>query len=428
MRRVITTLLFLTATGWCRAAEAPPVPRLEDMVSTFTLAAERTAFVEKHRRETLAGRLSKAPSEEWEGAFWAMLLMRERTPLTRQGCADFLAHFRELPLETQRAGLEAVYGLFPDEFGTAIEGLLPSIDHPKLFAMAANHLARQDRKRAPQLDSMMKKKFPGWEENPILFMLHHDLTTDAAAEVKGRPPLRDLLAWRTGGEWPVIYSLQRLDRRQPGLAVVRGKDGRFVRHADGTVFHISQLALSVSNLPGYITNGNTPEGVFSVIGAGVSENVFIGRTPYLLSVLPFEVPASEYLKTQTTGELAMEQYLGLLPPSWRVYTPMRQAWYAGRAGRCEIIVHGTTADTEYYRGETYYPYTPSLGCLTALELWNPKDGHALASNQVALLNAYLGAAGASAQGFLCVVDLDDRPAPVTIDEVLPDLFAAEALP
>ena len=45
---------------------------------------------------------------------------------------------------------------------------------------------------------------------------------------------------------------------QAGLAIVRDADGRFVRNVDGSLFNVAQYALARTNLPGTITNGNTP--------------------------------------------------------------------------------------------------------------------------------------------------------------------------
>lgn len=63
------------------------------------------------------------------------------------------------------------------------------------------------------------------------------------------------------------------------------------------------------------------------------------------------------------------------------------SFYAGKAGRSEIIIHGTTIDTEFYKQKAYYPFTPSLGCLCTLERWSEKDGSLVKSEQLRLNNA-----------------------------------------
>ena len=62
-------------------------------------------------------------------------------------------------------------------------------------------------------------------------------------------------------------------------------------------------------------------------------------------------------------------------------------FYAGKAGCGEIIIHGTTIDTEFYKGQSFYPFTPSLGCKCTLERWNEKDGGLIESEQNRLIVA-----------------------------------------
>jgi hypothetical protein len=133
------------------------------------------------------------------------------------------------------------------------------------------------------------------------------------------------------------------------------------------------------------------------------------------------------------GGDSLGRYLGLLPPGWRGYAPMMEAWEAGVVGRTAIIAHGTTIDPEYYSGRPFYPLTPTMGCLCAKELWNVTSGHLLVSEQNNLVNAFLstpeiglravvlppesGGRRRSDGGFLVVVDVDDKREPVSRAEV-----------
>lgn len=429
---LIVAVMVACASG-ARGDETSPTLRLADLRAPNTTSTKRAEFFRSVRGQKIpegfAKPIARETAEQWKGAFWGMLVLRERSDVTRRGCAEFLAHFNDAPSDVQRQGLEAVYGIYPDEFISEVAAILPGIEQPKLFAMAALYLARADSTRRASLVEAMKQEFPDWVSNPILFMLHHNLTIDTREELKARPPLAQLFAAPMAKNHPVIFSVQRLDRRHPGLAVLRMSDGRFLRNADGTIFHIPQMALSDSNLPGYITNGCTPEGIFSIQGTGVSQgNVFIGKTPFLWSVVPFEVPQEDFLHAgkgdAAQPAMEMDVYTALLPESWRGYAPIREAWYAGKAGRNEMLIHGTTIDPEIHRGQPWYPYSPSLGCLTALEIWSPEDGHALLSDQLSLLNAFLSSG--TDKGFLVVVDIDDQQAPVSLGEIVTAISAAEA--
>jgi hypothetical protein len=104
------------------------------------------------------------------------------------------------------------------------------------------------------------------------------------------------------------------------------------------------------------------------------------------------------------------------------YSPLYNSYYAGLAGRTEIIAHGTTINPEYYRGQPYYPHTPSQGCLCTKEIWN---GKRLESNQQKLIMALLKAGGA--KGYCVVIELDDKQSAVKMEEILPQLLSAESV-
>ena len=195
-----------------------------------------------------------------------------------------------------------------------------------------------------------------------------------------------------------------------------------MRDADGRPFAVAQLALARSGLPGTLTFGNTPRGLFTVRGAGTAENPWIGPTPYLHSMLPVEASVAEFLHETEAGKTWHEaDYRDLLPPAWAAQ--LREAWLAGLAGRSEILMHGTTINPEYYRGEPYFPGTPSAGCLVADERWNWVDGRLLASDQLRLAQAFT--AGGQDRGYLIVAEIGAGPGPVRLEEVLDALLAAE---
>ena len=90
-----------------------------------------------------------------------------------------------------------------------------------------------------------------------------------------------------------------------------------------------------------------------------------------------------------------------------------------------MLLHGTTINPEYYRDNPYYPGTPSAGCMVAMEYWSKSDGRLMHSDQLTLAKAFT--AGGMDRGYLVVVELDDRAAPVNLAEVVGDVIAAEKL-
>ena len=406
---------------------------LDMIASPRTTLSERVSFLKNLREETIQGRISKPltheTEKEWSNAFWAAGLIRERTALVRNALAQAFLTWEKRGASFQRAALEATAGLFPCDFSSEMRAILGKTNNPKLFAMATYYLDKittMPEERSAFV-SLIENTFPEWGENPILFMLHHDLSKPRTETIKNRPPLLSLLSFSFKPGCPVLFSIQRLDRRYPGIAVVRGVNGAFIRQRDGSLFNVSHLALSLSNMPGTITNGNTPQGVFTVRGTGYARNVFIGPTPYLHSKIPFEASPAEFFHDSTfrDKDWSPDLYELLLPEDWRTYIPIWETFYAGKAGRSAMLTHGTTINPAYYQGEPCYPHTPSLGCLCAKEFWSPETGRAVMSDHLALLKAFLK--DGNPCGFLVVVEIDDQKRPVTIDDIIIEILAAEQI-
>lgn len=306
--------------------------------------------------------------------------------------------------EFQRALLTAAHTLYPADAAPLLWPLLPQLTASKPFAIAAYTLLQADPGAADRLRELIPQQFPAWADDARLTALMLRLTPTAVAP----PPLPELLAAPLREGFPVIVSLQRPGRQAMGLALVRGADGRFVRGPGGALFAQPQLALARTGLPGTLTNGNTPQGIFTIVGAGTATNPNIGPTPYLHSKLPVEATPAEFEHAPTGPDAAWSDalYDSFLPPSWRQFAPIREAWLAGRAGRDDLLIHGTTINPAYYAGSPYYPGTPQQGCLVSNEDWHPATGQLLASRQLTLAQAY-AAAGARADlaGYLIVVDV-----------------------
>ncbi len=347
--------------------------------------------------------------------------------------------------DLQRAALSTAHAIAPLETQAAVLSLLPKLQTSKEFSIAAYSLlaatayaSNVDQARSElsqRIASLLEVKFPGQTQEPRLRMLQYAISKAFFTERKQRPPLVDLLTtvFTPSGQFlPVVYSFQRNDRTRIGLAMVRGTDGQFIRNADGGYFNIPHLAMALTNLPGTITNGNTPQGLFTIVGTGTAKNQWIGPTPYLESKVPVEATTVEFDHAQlgtVTGQVAqpwtMSKYESFLPTSWRNYFPFKEAFFAGLAGRDEMLLHGTTINPDYYQGASFYPGTPSAGCLVAFETWSKQDGRLQTSNQLSLLKAFTR--DGIDRGYLVVVELDDINGPVTLEEVLPHVVAAEKI-
>ena len=153
-----------------------------------------------------------------------------------------------------------------------------------------------------------------------------------------------------------------------------------------------------------------------MFGFSVSESQFIGPTPNIQMAMPFEMSVRSFFADSSITDSVWTEdwYKKLLPSRFLNHFPVYGTYYAGAAGRTEIISHGTAVDPRYYLGKPYYPHTPSMGCLTTSEIWDEK-GRRTISNQQQLVNALLKAGGA--HGYCIVLEIDDRPEPVTLKDV-----------
>ncbi|MEP7129050.1 MAG: hypothetical protein ABI729_09290, partial [Chitinophagales bacterium] len=68
----------------------------------------------------------------------------------------------------------------------------------------------------------------------------------------------------------VLFSFQRKNRNFPGIAFVRNIQGDFLKDSLGNYFSVPQLARSMTNMPAFFVNGNTPEGIYRMDGFDTS--------------------------------------------------------------------------------------------------------------------------------------------------------------
>jgi hypothetical protein len=386
-----------------------------------TLQTERSKLelsLQQKITQTIALPLNAQNEAAWLEAFWAMELMQVKNKAIEDALfKQVLAHYDQLSLEAQRQSLETIYALYPREFEQAIAQLLPQEKHPKLFAMMVHYLRRNHQGKAlqKQANAYLLQNLAQYADHPIVYCLKKDLEQSRSARLAQRPPLHDLLQHPFPGNPWVFFSFQRLNRDYPGQTLIREPNGQFVRDSAGQLFHIPHLARAVSNFPGYITNGNTPQGILSILEITTTDNQFIGPNEMLNMVLPYEVPLLRFNHESSFAANEEAAYRAMLPASWQNYFPIWEAYYAGKAGRTEIFAHGTTINPQFYSGAAYYPNTPSLGCLTASEVWNPQNGQLESSDQLQLIQT-MKRLGIS-HGYFIVVETDDQDKAVSKAEV-----------
>ncbi len=379
--------------------------------------------------KNLALSISDTTLEKWQEAFWALELLQYKNAWVNTRIQNAFDSIDYCSDDFKRALLELAYTNYPSVFINNVNTILHKTDDPKIFVMCAEYLLQHDAnsKTFRIIEDQIKNKisvFP--PDNPLIKMVEQRMQElkHPLLPLKTNKFFADLLDKNFLPGETILYSFQRKNRDFAGVAIVRNMEGKFIRDSAGKIFNVSQLARSLSNLPEYITNGNTPQGIFRMKGFDVSLNRFIGPTPNIQLSMPVEATLQHFLKDSCITDTIwnIDHYTGILPNNLKNYLPLYNTYYAGLAGRNEIIAHGTTIDPEYYLGKNYYPHTPSLGCLCTKEIW---DGKRVESNQQKLVFALLQAGGAD--GYCVVIEIDDKQQPVTIEEILPQLLKAESI-
>src|SRR5579871_379902 len=394
----------------------------EDIYSDFVLYQKRISL-EKDLRERVVAKafslqLDSNSEYKFANACDAVTQFLITNEHVERGFLKLFSYYDTLEYDTKKNFLEALYAAYPNIYKRNVQSIIEKENDAKLFSICAAYLYRCDSSinNSNALKIKMVEKFSGYDTIPVLQELEKYLTNQNSFAHQKPPDFIQLFKYQKTTGKKIIYSFQRHNRDYPGIAIVQNADGSFVKNADGRLAVFEQLARSGSNLPYFITNGNTPQGIYSILGTAVSHNNFIGPTPNLQLIIPFENKWGKYFQQDwNPPQDSLLLYKNLLPPNWRNYEPMMEAWDAGKIGRTAIIAHGSTIDPEYFKDKPFYPLTPSQGCLTAQELWNVTSGRLLVSEQFNLVSAFLSTQGN--KGYLYVINIDNQQKAVSREEI-----------
>ena len=362
--------------------------------------------------------------DNWANALNAIELINYQQPWINAKIKIAADSIQYRSLDFQQALLEILYAGNRTGYVKQVNNLLNITNDAKIFAMSAEYLLLCDtsKKNIDYLIKAIEKKSKDFSKDKDAAIMQQ--LTAHAKEFRKKNKYLDKAAltflftknYLKGNV--VVYSIQRKNRDYTGIAIVKDTAGKFIVDSTGHIFNVPQLARSLSNMPGYISNGNTPQGIYRLYGFGRSNSFFIGPTQNLQLTMPYETSLQHFLRDSTITDTSWSKkwYSRLLPEKLKNYEPLYQSFYAGMAGRTEIIAHGTTVDPNFYTGKTYYPFTPTAGCLCTKELWD-ENGKRIFSGQQKLTNAVKQAGGGD--GYLIVIEIDDAQKAVTINEVLP---------
>ena len=372
----------------------------------------------KNINKTFALPLNDNTEDAWINAINNINLVKFQSTFINGKIDEAVKNISARSVLFKKALLELINAEYPNKYTAQIKIIFKNTtDDVKLLAMAANYIlpatTSTERKLMLQQTSALLVKDA---ENAILYEVSEQIKNYDKKNII--PSLKTFFNKNYLPGQVLVISIQRKNRNYPGLALVRNSDGNFIKDTDGNFFSVGQLARSSSNMPGYITNGNTPQGIFRMDGFDTSKSFFIGPSTNVQLTMPFEFKATHFYKDNSLVDTVwnIKNYKNLLPDNFKNYKPIYGSFYAGKAGRTEIIAHGTTLDTAFYSSKIYAPYTPTAGCLCTKEIWNNKTGFLQASDQLLLTQAIKNAGGAN--GYLIVIEIDDKKSPVTIADII----------
>ena len=351
----------------------------------FAKSENRKAFL-LNKKQLIDSVFAFEPTEtklkDLKSACWASELIQYKSKNTDTFYRKFFKTYQTYNNHYKYVVWQNIYALFPTDYIDEVKEMLKEETNEKLFSILAYYLFVNKAVISNELQDYIKQQFPDYNKNVHLSAL---IITLKQEKIPVAAMHNDLIEFCKSHKKSSIILFVSKDRNKVGEAIFINQKGKILKNRNDTL-KIKMLARSVTNLPAFLTNGNTPSGVFSINGFNVSDNVFIGKSPMIITRLPFEVSVSDFSFSEYKDSIwSLDAYNRFFPKSWHQYNAKNMAYYAGEAGRSEIIIHGTTIDPDYYKNAEYHPYTPSLGCVCTLEIWND-DGKLLKSDQQKLVN------------------------------------------
>ncbi|MDX1960479.1 MAG: hypothetical protein SFU98_18055 [Leptospiraceae bacterium] len=308
--------------------------------------------------------------------------------------------WRTLSEELKIRILEIVHGLWDKEFIYDIERIYPELKDERMIAIAFLYLNKhtgisefsynKKNRVLHELSSYISKKNQPTEKNLTSIFLH-------ASEYEG---------WK-------FFNIQRKNRTHSGIIIVMDESGNFVKDSSGKIFNKKILSRSITNLPYFVINGNTPSGVYALIGKNTSSNPLIGPVPVIKFGLPYEYSIQKFQATREYKDWSLSFYKSLFPKSWHEYPEITESLQAGKLGRSGIWIHGSTIDPMNFSSDKPIP---ALGCSTLLETWSTDGG--LSSSDQWELTQILGDEKLEVmKGLLYVIELNDEDSSVELEDI-----------
>lgn len=254
------------------------------------------------------------------------------------------------------------------------------------------------------------------QQHPEYYDVIHDqetvkeITEDMVEDLFNQTP--DVATYMNGEYVKSIklFMFCRTNRLYPCLMVMKNVHGEPVRGENGVLWSNPALASSAKGLPSYSRNGNTPEGILTIDSVMPVADQQLSFGKYRRMILNF-IPKSK-------NEVLLKS---LLPASSHASDWWKSSVVARDIGRNLLRIHGTgkiNKDPE----TPYYPFMRTSGCIAQRE--NTYEGVTY-KDQRNLLDSVMKAMDLAAtyenepniKGILYLVEIDDKNAPVTLEDL-----------
>lgn len=375
--------------------------------------------------------ISAANADYWQNLLWTTAVVEPQAAYVDQAIASILtltmpdvAAEREIVKAALQVGTQLYlsHPSFYTSVGQQFYQIAAFSPNPEWTAMALSALSRQGMavEQRQALVERIQQRFPNWVNQVHLYTTLRDV--GEMARPSSLPPLQDLLNWQVAPNQLHLYVLCGGDRGDLCQAMLKDASGQFVREPTGQLWATPLLLRSLHHLSWNFTRGQTPQGIFRIEGTRPQDSAdhfrAYGQFPLVKLFIPFEPGVREFLPGQP-GTLSggLTAYQALLPPSWRNYYPIQQSYWAGKAGRSYFRIHGTGEDPGFFTNNSRYPtsagWNPTIGCLSALELYD-LTGRLQSAHMPEILQTLTSIGGPNFSGYLIVVDLPHLTEPTQV--------------
>lgn len=381
--------------------------------------------------------VSQVNEGHWRNILWTTAVVQPQEPFVLETLDQILAMMVQPGLsDSQMRTIDTaakvgnqLYVSNPTFYARLGNRLMQAISQspdPEWVAISLSGLAKAGLSptQLQPLAESVKKRFPRWSKNAYL-----QTTIREIAELispRPTPPLSDLLNWTIAPRQLHLYVFCQPDRYVLCQSVLKDAKGEFVREPGGKLWSVPLLLRSIHNLNWNFVRGQTPQGIYRIEGEvpQPDDEYFraYGQFSLVNLFIPFESGVKQFLPGQPgTFNGSIDAYQKLLPPSWRNAWSLQQSYWAGKIGRSEFRIHGTGDAPNFFSGKEKNPdsynWNPSIGCLSALELYN-EQGQLIEADMPKLLNALETVGGKNFTGYMVVTEVPNGlNKPIALEQI-----------